>query len=117
MTFLSSFIFPKSPRKHSDATREGREIGRETHHQDLLGERGSNMADGATVHIGGLDLQRQRTTDTTSTTAAKDLVDVDPIGDGISSCGELQRVKAMALHVIALGPPRRNEGEPRFVRL
>jgi hypothetical protein len=44
-----------------------------------------------------------------STTAVKDLVNVDPIGDGVGGCGELQRVEATALRVIALRPSRGNK--------
>jgi hypothetical protein len=75
------------------------------------------MADAATVYIGGLDLRRLHTANSTSTTATKDLINIDHVGDGVGGRGELQRVEAMALCVTALGSSRQNKGEPRFIRL
>jgi hypothetical protein len=75
------------------------------------------MVDMSTVHIGGSDVQRLRTASSTNTVTTEDLADVVPIRDGVGSSGELQRVKAMGLRVVTLGPSRRDEGEPWLVRL
>jgi hypothetical protein len=48
------------------------------------------MADVTMVYTGGLDLRRLHTAGSTSTAVAKDLVDVDPIEDGVGGRGELQ---------------------------
>jgi hypothetical protein len=81
-----------------------------------LKKRGSNTVDIATVHIGGFDIQRLHATSSTNTVVMEELAGVDPIGDGVGSSGELQRVKVTALRVVALGPSRWDEGEPRFVK-
>jgi hypothetical protein len=68
---------------------EENELGK--HFKIFNKRRSFDMVDTATVRNGGLDLRRLCASGSTTTIVAKDLVDNDPIGDGVGALHRSRR--------------------------